>query len=277
MLKYNGSDQYSPLEGIDDCISRPAVGVLEGNKGLSFIFGSHNYYHAKFANRITAKDLNTGRILWSSIKIGDTGFQNHQILDINFDGINEVITFAKDTITKKDRTYLLSGANGRVIKELSWSSVQGVFEEKQLLFVAEKEETLALNKNGEEIYRVPKISFATNNEIGKLILFAISYKNNRLEINTYDSDNGKLIKSYNSAFSLPDHSNTSDYGIFWKPNSALSFLTLADTDNNGDWDCLVQIKDYVVNIKTPFKVGKGINPYTPITYRNIDNSGVVYR
>ena len=51
----------------------------------------------------------------------------------------------------------------------------------------------------------------------------------------------------------------------------LGDLTLADTDNNGNWDCLLQIKDFVVNIKLPIKVTGAISGFAPLPFRNINN------
>ncbi len=110
-----------------------------------------------------------------------------------------------------------------------------------------------------------------------MIIFGILIKN-RIKLQVFDSDKGSLLTELSSYLNLPPYPNPSDYGVgLGQPSSLLSFLTLADSDGDGKWNALVQIRDFIVNIKLPFKVKKGVNPYSPLIFRNNDNSGVIYR
>ncbi|WP_429377265.1 FG-GAP-like repeat-containing protein [Mucilaginibacter sp. UYCu711] len=274
VIKADGSFLFPSIAGVDDCASRPAVGLLPANKYTSIIHGSHAVYNAQFADRIIARDLKTGKMLWMSPKIGDTGFQNHQLLDVDFDGKNDVVAFADSTDVKEASIYIINGLNGTIVKQVPWS-VQGVLKDKKQLIVCQDDKTMCLNKRGDVLYTIPKISFGVHTTHGQIVLFAISYNNKFLTINEYDVANGKLLKTYNCPKNLPDHIKKSDYGIFIPKDSA-AFLTLADTDNDGNWDCLIQVKDFIVNVKLPIKVQAGTEPYAPIALRNVDNSGVIY-
>jgi outer membrane protein assembly factor BamB len=274
VLKPDGSFLFTSIPGVDNCATRPAIGILPVSGRLSVIHGSHNVYNATFANEIVARDLQSGKILWVSPKIGDTGFQNHQLIDVNFDGKNEVIAFARDG-KLNDHTFILNGFNGTIIKEVPWIP-QSVFKNKKQLIVCQDDKTMCLSKDGKILYAIAKISFGIHDNEGHKFLFAISYVNKELIIEKYDAANGNLLKRYNCTLSIPDYKKISDYGLLGKPGDSLAFLTLADTDNDGNWDCLIQVKDFVVNIRLPEMVSKGTSPFAPLSFRNIDNGSVIY-
>lgn len=273
VIKSDGTLLYPSIEGVDDCISRPAVGNLPADKNLAVIHGSHNYYNATFAHKIVARDLQTGKVLWESPKIGDTGFQNHQIVDIDFDGQNEVLAFAigKD---KKMHQYILNGVRGSIIREVPWY-VQGVLKEKKELLVCQIDSTKCLSQTGRVLYSIPKISFGIKEQNDSLSLFSFRYVKDSLIIKKIDANNGRIIKVYSCLLMLPVYKKPGDSGTSM-PNNAVNFLTLADTDNDSNWDCLIQIRDFVVNVKMPIKIRTGTNQYAPISFRNIDNGGVIY-
>jgi outer membrane protein assembly factor BamB len=274
VLKSDGSFLFPSITGVDDCASRPGIGNLPINNNLSIIHGSHNFYKATFANKIVARDLESGKVLWMSPQIGDTGFQNHQLIDIDFDGKNEVLAFATDN-KRKDHSYILNGFNGSIIKEVSWS-LQGVLKNKKQLIVCQGDKTICLSNTGDILYTIPKISFGLQGNDGQVSLFAISYINKQLTVQKYDASNGNTVKSYRCDLNIPDHKKISNYGQMGPPGNTATFLTLADTDNDGNWDCLLQVKDFIVNIKLPEMVEQGANPFAPVALRNVDNSGVIY-
>jgi outer membrane protein assembly factor BamB len=273
VINPDGSFLFSPAEGLDVCASRPAIGNLPGSTELALIHGSHRFVGAAYGHRIVARNLRTGEIRWISPEIGDTGSQNHQIVDVDFDGRNEVFAFGYDQNTHENHYYILDGVNGAIIREVPWH-IQGVIRESKRLFVAQNNETLCLGADGGILYSIPQISFAIESEENsELLLLNISYQDNKLIVKCYSASDGALIKEYSSNLEVPRHNNLEDYGGFGEPSSDAIFCTLADTDNDGRWDALIQIRDFIINVKLPFKVLKGNNPLSPIPFRNTDNSG----
>jgi len=264
-----------PVTGIDVCMNRPAVGILTDGKQLSFIHGSHKWYNARFGNKLVARELQTGKVLWSVDMPGDTGFQQHQIVDVDFDGNNEVIAYAG----WKQEGFVLNGRTGEFLYRLK-GKVFGYVKEDRRLFIQNKNRISCLDENGKVIYTKRfasnKTSFGVRSfEDGKFLLINLFLKEERLFMDVYNAKNGKRRLTYSAPFpELPQHVPSSDYGVFEPPdNTEIRFLTLADTDNDGYWDALVQNGDYTVNIHLPLKVHPKYDRYAPIPLRNVDNRG----
>lgn len=275
IIKADGSFLFQPALGIDDCLSRPAIGNIPASSEISLIHGSHKFLGVTYGNRIVARDLRTGKIHWVSSEIGDTGWQNHQIVDVDFDSRNEVIAFAGVQNAKNNHNFILDGATGAIIREVPWKFM-GVIKESKCLLVSQNNETSCLRPDGTVVYKIPNISFGIESEeTSGILLFNITFNDNRLLIKCYRAIDGSLIKEYSSNLELPKYDNPADYGIWGEPSMGMSFCTLADTDNDGQWDMLIQVGDFIVNVKLPFKVLKGVNPSSPIPFGNIDNGGIL--
>lgn len=276
VIDENGELVIHPILGVDNCVSRPPIGNIGSLKEPVIINGSHNFYTPKWGHQFTARNLFTGQLIWKTKKIGDGGYFNHQIVDLNFDGKNEVLIIFSDS-TKMLNYWILDGNTGEKIKKINWQ-LQGIMKDSKQLLVATKDSTFCIDNSNKVLFGIKKIDFGFEEKLsGKLLLFNLKNTKDSIYLSVFDGLTGKLLQTLSSKYSLPNHNKISDYGIFGKPSDVVSFLTLADTDNNGFWDILVQIKDFVVNLSLPYEVNKGVNPYAPYPFRNIDNGGVIYR
>jgi hypothetical protein len=91
-----------------------------------------------------------------------------------------------------------------------------------------------------------------------------------------DAVTGEAEDRWSTPLKLPAYPDPSAYGVFGLPPPEVRFRTLADTDADGYWNALVQIRDFVVDIHLPFEVHPGYSSYAPIPYGNIDNGGALY-
>ena len=276
VINAKGKLYYKPIDGIDNCVSRPPIGTIGKIKSPVFINGNHNYYNPKWGNQFTARKLFTGELVWATPKIGDGGYLNHQIVDIDFDLKNEVLINFQDS-TKKIRHWILDGNTGVKIKEFNYDFQASLVKEHKLL-VSRNDTTFCLNETGISQFKLPKIDFGFENDlIDQLLLFRVVNKNDSLMLFSYDGMTGKQLSCLTTRYNLPKYNEIKDYGIFGVPSEKVTFLTLADTDNNGYWDILVQIRDFIVNVSIPYKVGNKVNRYALQQFRNIDNRGIIYR
>ena len=109
-----------------------------------------------------------------------------------------------------------------------------------------------------------------------LYLVDMFYAHGKVIVDLYDPYNGQKRGTFTSSLSLPPHDKPTDYGIFGPPPHTLDFKTLADTDNDGYWNALVTVADYVLNLHLPLAVHKKYNPFAPLPFRNINNAAPIY-
>ena len=288
----DGRFHYAPISGLDVCGNRIAVGPLGLHGETALVHGSHSFYGAEYGHKITARELSSGRLLWSTELPGDTGFQNHQIVDIDFDGRPEVVAFAltepsndSDLLGIQSAAFVLAGDTGAVKGSLD-GSVFGVLPEKQLLLIGQEiyetgygmtTRVSAVDTQGEVVYRLPAVSFGVRfAEDGRYRLVDIGYVEGQLVLDIYDAGTGIREHALSTPLSLPVYKQGSDYGIFGPPAQTLYFNTLADTDGDGNWNALVQIRDFIVDVQLPIKIHPSYDPSAPIAFRNSDNNGKLY-
>ena len=134
-----------------------------------------------------------------------------------------------------------------------------------------------MDTQGEIVYRLPDVSFGVRfAEDGKYRLINLEYAEGELIADIYDAETGIKEQTLSAPLSLPVYERVSDYGIFGVPVDWLLFNTLADTDGDGNWNALVQIRDFIVDVHLPITIHPGDDPYAPIAFRNIDNRGRLY-
>jgi hypothetical protein len=270
-----GKLYYDNITGIDNCVSRPPLGKIISNDTPIIVNGSHNYYHPIWGNKFTARNLFTGKLVWKTPSLGDGGYLQHVIADLNFDGKKEVLIYFIDSL-RKTQHWILNGVNGKKITEVDWE-LQGIDMENKTLLVSRKDSSFVLDMHGQVKFKMQKIDFSfKHGKTGKRVFFRVNNKDSFLKLIAYDGLTGKQIDSFQTSYNLPKHKRVSDYGILGEQTSKVSFLTLADTNNNGYWDILLQINDYVINVSIPYRVNKELSKYAPLPFRNIDNSGIIY-
>lgn len=276
VLDADGRPVYPPIRGVDVCASRCAIGMLPGSKGLSFLHGSHNFYGAQFGHQIVARELATGAILWQAHLGGDTGFQNHQIVDVDFDGRNEVVAFAAADLAEASKAVLLDGATGAIQRE--WPGrVTGILrKEQRILLLTKEENVICVDRNGTPLYTLPRPAFGVRLPDGSPRLVRFSYEAGTLSGEVYDGLSGKLLETYRAPLDIPPYEDPSVYGDFGAPEDELTFRTLADTDRDGFWNALLQFRDFIVDVHLPLPVHPGYDPNAPIAFRSINNSGSFY-
>jgi outer membrane protein assembly factor BamB len=140
VLDARGEFVYEPVAGIDVCMGRPAIGTLPASGRVVAVHGSHNWYGAEFGHAITARNVRTGELLWTTQMPGDTGAQLHQIADVNFDGRNEVV--ANVAVQSQyhccDASFMLDGETGQIMEELP-GQVFGILPDSRLLLLMNQE------------------------------------------------------------------------------------------------------------------------------------------
>ena len=296
VLNAYGEFIYSPIFGVDICASRPAIGFLGHDRNFCFIHGSHKFYNAIFGNTISARDLLIGKGLWNVNLKGDTGSQNHQIVDADFDGENDVVAYVsyneqgKLELPKSDGSLvslnyktgdrlsiILDGVTG-LVKRYFQGKLIGIITKNRSYLVQERDDgpVYCYDEKGRLRYKMRGISFGIYLDDSNLYLVDMFYNKNRVVLELYNAFSGSKIKKIEARLSLPRHNMPSDYGIFGAPQDMLEFKTLADTDNDGYWNALVLIDDFVVNLHLPIRVGRKYNPYVLVPFRNINNAGPIY-
>jgi len=211
-------------------------------------------------------------VLWSTPLGEDTGSQNHQMVDLDFDGQHEVVGFAGI-----DQVFVLDGRTGAVLPRKLAGRVVGVIEEARLICVQRGRTVRCQDQDGNVVYKVPGVSFGVRFvEDGQLHLVALSYRQRMVLRDVYNALTGTLEQHLEAPLSIPPYEDPSAYGDWGAPGEGVAFRTLADTDHDGYWDALVQYGDFVVNVHLPFKVHPGYEPYAPIAYRNVRNRGRIY-
>ena len=283
VIDEGGQLHYDPIPGFDVCLNRMALGRFLPDGDLTLVHGSHAYYGAEYGHRITARELSSGKVLWSTELPGDTGFQNHQIVDIDFDGNNEVVAFARRE-DWSEQVFVLDGATGAVVKSLS-GGVFGTIPEEQILLIADDQYSnpsvpsavTAVDPLGNVLYELPEISFGIRSaDDDRFRLINLSYTAGELHYDLYDAATGAKERSLSSSLSLPDYEDVAKYGFFGPPADDLTFNTLADTDGDGYWNALIQVRDFVVDVHLPLEIHPSYDPYAPMAFRDSANGGNVY-
>ena len=244
--------------------------------------GSHSFYGAEYGHRVTARELSTGRELWSTELPEDTGYQNHQIVDLDFDGRLEIVAFASNEYGAT--AFALDGDTGEIVRELD-GGIFGSIPEEEILLVSDNDYfhqtapsgVTAVNAEGHVVYQLPEVSFGVR-FVGdeRYRLVNLSYEDEELTYDVYDATTGAKEQRLVAGLTLPVYENVSDYGVFGPPPDDLKFSTLADTDGDGYWNALIQIRDFVIDVALPIAVHPSYDPYAPIAFRNVSNAGSLY-
>ena len=334
----SGNFHYAPITGIDVCLNRIAVGAMRPGGDPIIVHGSHAFYGAQYGHRLTAWELNTGQALWSTELPGDTGYQNHQVVDVDFDGRQEIVAFVRPSHLLgngsdnprwrppsmggegPDSVFVLNGETGEIIGTLDGGIFGSLPDEKILLvsdngypyeFPTAPTGLKAVDVEGHVLYRLPEVSFGVRFAgDGRYRLVNLAYVPSadeleartrkikgrdltseelasskcdiggacfsRLVYDVYDARTGAREQHLVAPLSLPEYENPSDYGVFGLPADELLFTTLADTDGDGNWNALIQIRDFIVDVHLPIRVHQSYDQYAPIAYRNVSNAGRMY-
>ena len=316
VIDESGNFHYAPITGIDVCLNRIAVGAMRPGGDPIIVHGSHAFYGAKYGHRLTAWELNTGQALWSTELPGDTGYQNHQVVDVDFDGRPEVVAFARPSHLLgdgsdnpdwrspamggegPDSVFVLNGETGEIVGTLDGGIFGSLPDEKILLvsdngypyeFPTSPTGLKAVDVEGHVLYRLPEVSFGVRFAgDGRYRLVNLAYVPSssecdiggtcfsRLVYDVYDARTGAREQHLVAPLSLPEYENPSDYGVFGLPADELLFTTLADTDGDGNWNALIQIRDFIVDVHLPIRVHPSYDPYSPIPYRSVSSAGRMY-
>ena len=344
VIDESGNFHYAPIAGLDVCLSRIAIGTMRPGGGPVLVHGSHAFYGAKYGHRLTARELNTGQLLWSTELPGDTGYQNHQVVDVDFDGRPEIVAFARPSHLlgngsdnprwrpssmvgggAPDSVFVLNGETGEIVGTLD-GGIFGSIPDENILLISDNDYPYrsainptglkAVDAEGHVLYRLPQVSFgvrfagdgryrlvnltyipaSSECTVGGLevctkrtleTLAALNRTESqvqddhqdfgRLVYDVYDSRTGAREQHLVAALSLPAYERTADYGVFGAPPpDEVMFSTLADTDGDGSWNALIQIRDFIVDVHLPIRVHPSYDPYSPIPYRNVSSAGYMY-
>jgi hypothetical protein len=100
------------MPGFDVCNNRPAFVDVNADGELDIIIGSHGFYGAKYANKLTAIESLKGSVIWSTPVGTDTGWVNFPILDIDSDGEKEIIVPKDNILGIKNQSFLIFSLEG---------------------------------------------------------------------------------------------------------------------------------------------------------------------
>ena len=319
VIDESGNFHYAPIAGLDVCLSRIAIGTMRPGGGPVLVHGSHAFYGAKYGHRLTARELNTGQLLWSTELPGDTGYQNHQVVDVDFDGRPEIVAFARPSRLlgngsdnpryrtpalgeeAPDSVFVLNGETGEIIGTLD-GGIFGSMPNEKILLVSDNDYPYrfttaptglkAVDVEGRVLYRLPAVSFGVRFAgDGRYRLVNLAYVPSssecdiggtcfsRLVYDVYDARTGAREQHLIAPLSLPEYEKTADYGVYGLPEDSpeeFKFTTLADTDGDGNWNALIQIRDFIVDVHLPIRVHPSYDPYSPIPYRNVSSAGYMY-
>ena len=331
VIDESGNFHYAPIAGLDVCLSRIAIGTMRPGGGPVLVHGSHAFYGAKYGHRLTARELNTGQLLWSTELPGDTGYQNHQVVDVDFDGRPEIVAFARPSHLlgngsdnprwrpssmvgggAPDSVFVLNGETGEIVGTLD-GGIFGSIPDENILLISDNDYPYrfptsptglkAVDAEGHVLYRLPQVSFGVRFAgDGRYRLVNLAYVPSRQECDAgealeracneevpdrqdfgqlvydvYDPRTGAKEQHLVAALSLPAYERTADYGVFGPPApEEFMFSTLADTDGDGNWNALIQIRDFIVDVHLPIRVHPSYDPYSPIPYRSVSSAGRMY-
>lgn len=288
VLDARGDFVFLPIKGLDDCLSRPSIGYLDGNRQPDLVHGSHKFYNAKYGFMIVARDVESGKLLWKRDVGFDTGFTNHVILDYDGDGRQDVLA-----LSGRGETIALDGMTGEVKKRFPFGYL-GHFRSQsgeQLLLMRGPDQLAVMRANGDIVYSLEKRDSGTSIKHGsfavrlegheKYFLMLFSHDGEKLNLDVYDLETGQQ-KGRDSLKFDPPSKGPGSFSA-WNRQMGIShtapwlgFVSLADIDADGYWEVLFQVEDYLYAIDTSFKIAKGYNPYAPIPFRNINNKGVIF-
>lgn len=288
VLNARGDFVFPPIKGLDDCLSRPGIGDINGDGRADLVHGSHMFYGAKEGFAIVAREVDSGKLLWRRKMGFDTGARNHAILDYEGDGRQDVI------VNAWRQTVVLDGMTGEIKKRIPLEYI-GHFVSgsgEPLLLMKEPNRLVVMRANGTIVYGlerrgsetlIVKDSFAVHLEGDKKYsLMVFSHDGAKLHLAVHDLETGQKKERLWLNFdppprglgSLTDWNRRTQMGSI--PAHWGGFVSLADIDADGFWELLFQAEDYLYAIDTPFKIAKGYNPYAPIPFRNINNGGYIF-
>jgi len=254
ILDGRGKFVVPPISGLDVCLSHPNIADINGDGEMDiFIHGSHNFYGAKYGWKIVSRSIVDGKLLWQKDVKRDTGYQQHFIADINYDGEKEVIV-APDPVHDRARdSIILNAQTGEEIKRFE-GEIRTFFKtpagEIYILCQLRDKKSACINyQSGEEIYRFNPLGYTHILDIdqdGLLEILCEDYRNNTIKIIIIDALTGEKEGEYSI-----NHSNAN----LANPRYSHEFPSLlADCDNDGYWELLTKINDYICAFDLPFLV-----------------------
>ncbi|MBI4040650.1 MAG: PQQ-like beta-propeller repeat protein [Deltaproteobacteria bacterium] len=285
VIKADGKFLYPPIQGVDVCVGRPAIGRLEANSGrLSVVYGSHKYYGAAEGYKITARDFLTGEKLWQTAPLGDTGFQQQQILDMDGDGKNEVsisvMTLDDQENYLRRENYLLESKQGQILRPLpGWTF--GMIHNEDLTYFRHPDKRLFFyygSKGNQKIKTLNTgmsfgVRFVEDNQFHLVSIFS---KSGKLYCEFYHYKTGALEKTYSMPFRMNLDLPMANGFSAPQQDFQVNFKALADVDGDQYWDALVHVGDYIAAVHLPIRVHSRYSPFSRTPHRNINNDGELY-
>lgn len=285
ILDARGNFVFSPVEGLDDCRSRPAIGNLNGDEAPDLIHGSHKFYNAKYGFMIVAREVDSGKVLWKKDVGFDTGFTHHAILDYDGDGKQDVLALSRR------ETVALDGMTGEIRKRFPLHYLGHFRNEagEHFLLMRAPDRLVLMRANGTIVYSLKRgsgtyigaDSFAVRlKSHQKYSLMVFSHEGGKLYLTVYDLETGQEKEHHRLNFDSPPKGPGTLSAWFQRGRGShwtwTGFVSLADVDADGFWEVLFLAEDYLYAIDTPFEIAEGYNPYAPIPYRNISNAGIIF-
>lgn len=260
----NGKGKYvvPAITGLDVCAGSPGLGDIDGDgENDMLIHGSHNFYNAKYGWKIVARGIKDGKLLWINDVKRDTGYQQHFIADINFDGKKEVVIYPDPCQTNSYNSIILNPLNGEEIDRIP-GTVMAFFQtpagEPYLLyqeaFINETREqrSFCINARTKElIYEMvsPPYKHVLDLDLdGAPEILCEDYYDNKLTLVIFGALTGKKESEYFLEHNLEQLN---------KPKFFYDFASvLTDCDNDGYWEFITKINDYICAFDLPYPISR---------------------
>ena len=245
-----GEMLLDPLGDEDVCSSGPAVGDVDGDGELEFIYGNHRWRDIPHGGCVVCRRVRDGSVVWSYLTRDDTGANTMGVCDIDGDGKLEVIAtylHYQDVVEPRYGTLVLSGAEGSVLWERNlWAGqtvAVGDVDGRKVICaggrIEEHQEITCVDaKDGSVVWKNDMRSGC------KATPFAVDIDQDGAdEFILGDANNNLLIVSGRDGSLLFKESYRADRKVTERSESGIHHISMADVDGDGCWEILFNSSD----------------------------------
>jgi outer membrane protein assembly factor BamB len=247
-----GEMLLGPLGDEDVCSSVPAVGDVDGDGELEFIYGNHRWRDIPHGGCVVCRRVRDGSVVWSYPTPDDTGANTMSICDIDGDGKLEVIAgylHYKDVVEPSYGTLALSGADGRVLWERNLWAGQEV-----AVGQVDGRKVICAGGHIEDHQEITCVDAADGSVVWsndmrsgcKATPFAVDIdRDGADEFIMGDANNNLLVVSGRDGRLLFRESYAADRRVTEKSKPGVHHISVADVDGDGCWEILFNSSDGV--------------------------------
>lgn len=261
----DGSQYRPPVPEQDVCSSTPAVGDVNGDGRLEFVYGNHKFRGIELGGKVVCRRVSDGKVLWTYDMGDNTGSSTPTICDLDGDGKPEVVATCMHTSPAVNpplwNTVALKGTDGSLIWNHSFGAGKGIAVGRlngnvHVYGVSVRKEhpyvTCVRGTDGKVVWR-----HEIDAHGGAQPLVADCDGDGRDELLYGDSANRLVIRDAATGNLL----HCQVLGDDAKPrhrNIGIGAVTLADADNDRSWEILLPSGDgYYRCLDTAWKIPVG--------------------